>query len=236
MGKCPECNQQNYKGAKTCAFCGEILDPEMKAKISAKQEREKRLELLLVYFALLITGIISLIFIVGLFNRYSPLGSVAKVTATAAAQETQTARGEATRVAGIYKIATAEAKSTASAIDAYCGSERVDQALKDVKNLAERWEDAVKLALSTNPIALAPQVEQLQRIRREARDVQVPACMQNGKSILVTSMDAQIEGCLAIMREEPAEVVNEYLDQAGRGIDQFVGEVERIQACIPNCK
>jgi len=228
MSKCPKCSQINYVGAKTCAFCGEIIDPVLRAQIATEKIREKKLERVLIYTAGMCLVVASLLI---LFYRFSPTGGFAK----AQVRVTETALAKAVRETEADVKITANAVSTTSAIDAYCGVGKVDQALGRLNDLVERWGDAVKLAMSTERTALASQVEQLQAIRREARDIEVPECLDNGKSSLVTSMDAHIEGYLAFMRQEPADVFSGHMDKATREMELFISEVEQIHICMPNC-
>jgi len=234
--KCFKCNQSLYDGAKTCAFCGEIIDPELKAKTEAKQERKEDFKTVIYATGMTMVLLAVLFFAGNIFENYSPLGKYGSATATFVAEKNNEIREEKTRVAGVYLMVTANARSTSEAVDQYCGSKNVDQSLKAVMDLVERWKDAVELAMSTDREALAPQVERLQEIRREARDVNVPGCLEDGKTILISSMDAQIEGCLAFMRMEQDDVVNGLLDQAANDLELFAAEVERVRACMPVCK
>lgn len=76
------------------------------------------------------------------------------------------------------------------------------QFLKDADALTTEWTDAVKLASSTSKISLAPQVAQLQALRRKLTDLQVPQCALVYRDSLAAHMDATIEMFLAFMRGE----------------------------------
>lgn len=81
-------------------------------------------------------------------------------------------------------------------------NDALKSSLKTVDNLAARWDDAVKVALTSGRIALPGPVGILQSTRREAEQLTVPPCMDEAKVQLVKSMNSTIEGFLVFMRNE----------------------------------
>jgi len=74
--------------------------------------------------------------------------------------------------------------------------------LTAIDALVARWVDAVKVAGTTSRIALGPQVAALQAIKREAEQLTVPPCLDQGKADLVQAMTATVDGFLTFMRNE----------------------------------
>lgn len=74
--------------------------------------------------------------------------------------------------------------------------------LKAVDNLVAKWEDATKLASTTARMSLSGPVSSLQSIKREAEQLTVPPCLDQGKVELVKSMSSTEKGYLVFMRNE----------------------------------
>lgn len=81
-------------------------------------------------------------------------------------------------------------------------NDALKSSLKTVDDLAARWDDAVKVALTSGRIALPSPVGILQSTRREAEQLTVPPCLDEAKAQLVKSMNSTIEGFLVFMRNE----------------------------------
>ncbi len=90
---------------------------------------------------------------------------------------------------------------------------------------AREWDDAIKLANSTPRMQLAPQIQNLQRIRRDVQAQEWPACGQAAQGLLVALMDAQIEGFIAFLAQRPPE---EHFAWAKAPGEQFGAEMGRI--------
>ncbi len=72
-----------------------------------------------------------------------------------------------------------------------------------------RWDDAFKLVSSSPRIAMAPQVAQLQTIRRDLRTVRTSACLRTAVESLDTYMGKVIDGFLEFMSQnEPMATSN----------------------------
>jgi hypothetical protein len=69
-------------------------------------------------------------------------------------------------------------------------------ALRPMDGVMSKWFDAASLATSAPRVSLAGPVATLQGIRREARAVIVPECMELGKAMALQSMDKTIEALL----------------------------------------
>src|SRR3989304_774454 len=59
-----------------------------------------------------------------------------------------------------------------------CGTVPVSEAVKHLRQLAARWDDAEQLANVTARIALAGPLSDLQSIEREVENLTVPKCLE----------------------------------------------------------
>lgn len=75
-------------------------------------------------------------------------------------------------------------------------------ALKAVDDVVARWNDALKLASTTSRISLSGPVASLQSIKRDAEQLTVPPCLDQGRVDLVRSMSSTEKGFLVFMRNE----------------------------------
>lgn len=99
----------------------------------------------------------------------------------------------------------------------------LEAAARQLTSLGNRWDDAVSLASRTARIALPPQIQALQALRREAQGITVPTCLARAKSYLVTMMDAQISAFLAFLGQESERKQAAYLAQAKQAQQSVVG-------------
>lgn len=102
---------------------------------------------------------------------------------------------------------------------------KVRDALGDV---VQEWLDAVNVASETSRLTLAPQVAELQRIRRTVNQMDWPDCATAAKVALVGSMDSTINGFLAFMANKPDSEVKTYFDQSAQSIDIFKDEMQKL--------
>jgi hypothetical protein len=72
---------------------------------------------------------------------------------------------------------------------------------KQLQDITQKWNDAVKIASSTSRIALSQPVAKLQEIRREAEMVKVPGRMTDCYGHLLKHMYLTIESFLSFMQD-----------------------------------
>lgn len=72
-------------------------------------------------------------------------------------------------------------------------------ALKNVDDLTAQWSDAVRVAGATSRIALSGPVSNMQALRRQAKELTVPPCLDRGKEDLLRSMDFSLEAYMTFM-------------------------------------
>lgn len=207
MKTCPYCHNPVYDSARRCAFCGRNLDIELAKKLEKEKADRERF-----YNALKFTFLFFLFIVVGTVAAlwlaiYSPIGTQASQAAT----------------------------QTAAVLD-FCHPNKVSLAADQLIDFNDRWADIMALAVSVDRDALVLQVDRLQKIRRDAKAVETPACLQEAKTSLVDGMGSHIDGLLAYIRGSTVEEVNNYISLGNLEMNYFADEVERLQKCAPNCR
>ena len=207
MKKCPYCSNPIYDSAKRCMFCGRNLDLELAKKLEIqKTDRDRFFKSAKV--ALITIAIFASVTVATIWvSIYSPMGSIAKQAAT------QTALAQS-----------------------FCNPQEVSIAARQLIDFNDRWADIMALAVSVDRDAVVLQVDRLQKIRRDAKDVETPDCLQNAKVSLTDGMEAHIDGLLAYIREKPIEEVNNYITAGNLEMNSFADDVERLQKCAPDCR
>jgi hypothetical protein len=207
MKTCPYCKNPIYEGVKRCIFCGRNLDLELARKLKMQRAAyERRVQAARVTFS----SLSAVAFLAGVTiwaAIYSPFGSIAQQAAT------QTA-----------------------VVSKFCDPSEVYRAAEQLIDYNDRWADIMALAVSVERDLVVVQVDRLQNIRRDTKDVNVPECMQDAKHSLIEGMDAHIEAMLAHIRAEPLETVNEVITQGNIGMNRFLDEAARLEKCAPVCR
>lgn len=99
----------------------------------------------------------------------------------------------------------------------------------EITSVLDRWSDANELAGSTARGSLAPQIQELQEIRRNARDLEAPECAKLLQDLLVSSMDHTIKSYLDFMSMAADDVVQNSMRSAASDLDEFTTELARIR-------
>ena len=123
-----------------------------------------------------------------------------------------------------------------------CASENIKAEVDKVQKHMREFDDAAILASNVPQGQLSDSIAELQRIRREADDELVPACLNNLKTFQINHMNLVIDSLLAFMRasdllafdcidiesntEEEAFCQN--LATARQQHDQYILELARI--------
>jgi hypothetical protein len=102
--------------------------------------------------------------------------------------------------------------------------------ISQVQPLVQEWTDAATLAGQTPRVALAPQIDKLQEIRRRAQALEAPACAMPAKQHLVDSMDFSIKGFLAFLGQQSDSATSKLFTQATDNLTAFTNDIQHIQA------
>lgn len=106
-----------------------------------------------------------------------------------------------------------------------CATLSVDY-MDDVDNLLARWQDARDIANATPRLTLAGPLADLQAIRRELVDLDVPPCVEAVTAPLAAYMDHGIQAALLFMAQESDEDVAAEIELASAQFDIY--EEERV--------
>lgn len=89
-----------------------------------------------------------------------------------------------------------------------CSASELVKYAEAIEDVSRRFDDAYNLANNTSRMSLSPVIGDLQEIRRDAQDLDVPRCALDTKTNLVNYMDAIIDAFLAFLAQEPDSVVS----------------------------
>lgn len=95
------------------------------------------------------------------------------------------------------------------------------EASAKLKDLYARWGEAEKLAGSTPRIALARQIGELQKIKAEAQQLQLPNCQKYAKEHLVNAMQSSIDSFYSFSNQEANSGVQAKSDAAKKEYKQY---------------
>lgn len=100
------------------------------------------------------------------------------------------------------------ATPTVSATPDPCVSPQLEEEVQKVQRHMREFDDASTLASNVPQTQLSNSISDLQRIRREADDEQIPACLTDLKTYQITHMNAVINTLLAFMRSSAPQAIN----------------------------
>ncbi|HLO27523.1 MAG TPA: hypothetical protein VK249_00215 [Anaerolineales bacterium] len=123
-----------------------------------------------------------------------------------------------------------------------CGPDQIEAEVQKVNKHMREFDDASTLASSVPRDRLGDSIADLQRIRREAEDQPIPACLTNLKTYEVVHMNTVISTLLAFMHvSDPlsihcndtannpeAQALCQNIALAGQQHDQYLLEVARL--------
>lgn len=109
-----------------------------------------------------------------------------------------------------------------------CVMPQLEKEVQEVHNHMRQFDDASALAGSIPREQLSTSIADLQRIRREAQDEEIPACLTRLKEIEVQHMNAVIETLLAFMRGTDQQTLDQGITLARQQHDEYLLEYARL--------
>lgn len=88
-----------------------------------------------------------------------------------------------------------------------CPDDEVEAYLLELDLLLEEWDDTVEIAETTSRMSLAPVVQSLQDVKREARRLERPECADYLQDLVVVGMESDISAFVAFLGQESDTVV-----------------------------
>jgi hypothetical protein len=141
-----------------------------------------------------------------------PTPSTSPITSTPTSPTTQTEAGP----------------STLTSTPDPCSPGQIEAEVQKVQKHMREFDDASTLASSTPRDQLSGSISDLQRIRREAEDQPIPACLTNLKTYQVQHMNSVIETLLAFMRGVDQKSLEPGIALAKQQHDQYLLELARL--------
>lgn len=133
---------------------------------------------------------------------------------------------------GGQTAATAETESilepTISPDEDPCSSQNLPTTVQTLNDLMRQFEDASQLAPNLSAQQLPEVISNLQRIRRAAEDVQIPACLGTLKTHQLNHMNIMIQTLLAFVGAADQEALTSGLEKARDEHDLYSLEIVRL--------
>jgi hypothetical protein len=110
-----------------------------------------------------------------------------------------------------------------------CSRENTTIEIRAVHRLMREFDDAAALSASTARDQLKPTIADLQRIRRDAEDINVPGCLQTFKNLQLAYMNTFIQTLLTFMGGADQGTVNQNIGISRQLHEQYMIEMARLQ-------
>lgn len=115
-----------------------------------------------------------------------------------------------------------------------CVPENIGAEIEEVHKIMHEFEDASLLASNTPNQQLYPAIADLQRIRREAEYLKIPACLNNLKKLQLAHMETVINTMMAFYTGSGnPEAINASIAQARQEHDAYTLEIVNLLGGIP---
>lgn len=109
-----------------------------------------------------------------------------------------------------------------------CAPGNIETAVNAVHSHMREFDDASLLAANMSKDKVGDAIPNLQRIRREAEDQPIPACLANLKTYQVAHMNSVINTLIAFMGGADQKTVDQGISIARQQHDQYTLELARV--------
>jgi hypothetical protein len=109
-----------------------------------------------------------------------------------------------------------------------CIAANMNLTIKPVNDLQREFNDASELAANLPREQLQPSIADMQRIRREAEDQPIPACLETLKRDQLAHMNSVIDTLIAFVGGADVETLNQGMAAARDEYDQYTFEMARL--------
>lgn len=109
-----------------------------------------------------------------------------------------------------------------------CATENISEGVKPVHQLMREFDDAVAIAGNTGRELLSAQIVELQRIRREAENQSVPACLKTLKEFQLAHMNTLIQAMLSFMGGTEQDMVGQGIILSRQLHNQYMIELSKL--------
>jgi hypothetical protein len=109
-----------------------------------------------------------------------------------------------------------------------CSSQNMAATIRPINDLMREFDDASQVASHLPAPQLPEVISNLQRIRRDTEDIQIPACLIALKTHQLNHMNLMIQTLLAFVGGAIQEDLNEGLEMARKEHDLYSLEIVRL--------
>jgi hypothetical protein len=109
-----------------------------------------------------------------------------------------------------------------------CSTQNLSGTVQPINDLMREFEDASQLASNLPAQQLPAVISNLQRIRRDVEDVQIPACLATLKTHELNHMNQMIQTLLAFVGGADQEALTSGLENARKEHDLYSLEIVRL--------
>ena len=102
--------------------------------------------------------------------------------------------------------------------------------------LVSQFDDAETLASQTPRIALSSQINNLQQIRTQASNLNVPQCLAPAKEELLNGMNYSIDGYLLFLSKGAQDQIDAKFSIESDKMSNFAHDITRTSICAPFCQ
>lgn len=109
-----------------------------------------------------------------------------------------------------------------------CSSENLPVTVEGINDLMREFDDASQLASNLPAQGLPDVISNLQRIRRDAEDLQIPACLGTLKTHQLNHMNLMIQTLIAFVGGSNQETLQNGLEMARKEHELYSLEIVRL--------
>ena len=109
-----------------------------------------------------------------------------------------------------------------------CSSENIEAEVQKIHKFMREFDDASSLAASRPRDQLTDAIAGLQKIRRDAEDQPIPACLGNLKTYQISHMNSVINTLISFMSGSDQQTVDQGIAQARDLHDKYTIELARV--------
>jgi hypothetical protein len=120
------------------------------------------------------------------------------------------------------------ATSTTSPAEDPCSPQNMPATVQGINDLMREFDDASQLASNLPAQQLPEVISNLQRIRRDTEDLQIPACLGTLKTHQLNHMNLMIQTLLAFVGGADREALTNGLEMARQEHDLYSLEIVRL--------
>src|SRR5690349_15259965 len=120
------------------------------------------------------------------------------------------------------------ATSSTSAADDPCASQNLPDTVQPINDLMREFDDASQLASNLPAEQLPEVISNLQRLRRDAEDIQIPSCLATLKTHQLNHMNLMIQTLLSFVGGADQQALTDGLAKARQEHDLYSLEVVRL--------